>query len=332
MKENKLKLLKILLPIAIAILFVGSVCLAIFSGGELSQVAEPEIVKGLIRMNQSKYATKYFVGDTFSFDKEAAVIQLVAKDPLIDGIVKIDRLPSSEFGFLVNGTGEYFSNPADIHMTMDVESISVVSRVYRNLGIELPVKVVAPVDADKLVSELLFEAEHANIYQDGKLLTYEDLSTKPATDKPFLSNEGTAPQDGSKLSGGVCLRNFQSLNMKVEFEIVCNEEAEVEFEILLCMRNKDVRFPDSFVLTVNGERIPALDAMTIPADPAGGYFAPYVTQKVTIKLNRGFNAITFDSGSAAGTGSPCNLDAIRLKAASAILAAYASNTEQEEVA
>lgn len=329
MKEKQMKILKIVLPIVVATLFIGSVFLAIFVGGEFSQMAEPETVKGLMRMSESKYASKYFVGDSFSFDKESAVIQLVAKDPLIDNIVKIERLPASEFGFLVNGTGEYYSDPADIEMTLDVQSVSVVSRVYRNLGIEIPVKVVAPVSADKLSSELLFEAEDANIYQDGKLLTYEDLTTKPASDKPFFSNAGTAPQDGSLLSGGVCLRNFQSLNMKVEFEIVCNEEAEVEFEILLCMRNKAVNFPDSYILTVNGEGIPAINAMSIPADPAGGYFAPYTTQTVTIKLNRGFNTIVFESGSAAGTGSPCNLDAIHLKATSPILAAYTSNTEQE---
>lgn len=137
------KWLKIVLPSVLALVFIGSILLAVFGGGEFAQSdGGVATVKGLLRIQQAEYTTEYSVGDTFVFDDETCVISLIAKDPAITKTVKIDNLPRSEFAFMVNGTGTVYENPSDIIIGADVEYVSVVSTYYTNLKTDIPITVL----------------------------------------------------------------------------------------------------------------------------------------------------------------------------------------------
>lgn len=128
--DKNIKVIKIITAGVLSLGFIGSVALSIFSGGEFKDEVNVEEAKGILTIAEAKYSTSYIAGDKFSFDKENAKIQLLAKDPLIETMVIIDELPESEYGFKVNGEGEIIVNPADITLSKEVDTIDVVSVVY----------------------------------------------------------------------------------------------------------------------------------------------------------------------------------------------------------
>ena len=315
------KLMKVIVSIVLFVCFAGSIVWAVFSGDEFKTITEEQTVKGLMRINGGSYSTNYLTGDTFSFDKEESEIFLLAKDPAEKELVKIEDLPASEFGFLVNGKGDIIDEPNSIVMNKDVTKITVVSKKYPTLTVDIPVKVVDGIDPSKLVSSLTFEAENAKIYENGKLLTQEELQTRPDTAKPYLSSHGT-PASGGPWSGGVVLRNFQSTNMTVEMEIICTEACQAQLTIMICMRKESKTFGEYFDFKLNGANVSEVDAAVIPKDPANGYFSPYSIPAITVQLERGINRLVFKSGSEVGKVSPVNLDGVKLVANSAVLGVY----------
>ena len=101
-KESKLtsgkkKAVKIAIQASVIALLIGgftaNVVWAVYSGGEFAEQEDDEYkITGLIKLSKEDYQTSYFDGDHFSFDKEKNVVSLVAKDPLIENLVKIDDL------------------------------------------------------------------------------------------------------------------------------------------------------------------------------------------------------------------------------------------------
>lgn len=309
---NNQKLIKIVLTVVLSLAFIGSVIGTVFSGDEFKPEEVDVGVKGLLRVNDAEYSTNYLKGDKFKFDKESAEVLLLAKDPAIEDLIRIDRLPASEYGFKVNGVGKTVFDPSEIIMDKDVKSVDVVSRVYPDLKMEIPVTVLGSIDETKLVNEITLEAEETDLYMDGVLLTEKDKETKPAADKPFRSDKGTDIQ-GAKCSGGACLRNFQTNNMKIEFSFVCLEETEVELELMFCLRKESKKFGDYFLFKLNGKEVPEVSGYTVPK--GNDFYTPHTAPKVTIKLNRGLNVITLESGNKVGKINPVNFDAVRIVAA-----------------
>lgn len=274
--SNKDMIVKYQKPIKITVIcllslgFVGSIIGAIFGGDEFTSNNQQESVTGLLKINEASYNDSYITGDKFVFDKEKTSIRLIAKDPLIERLVNIKNLPASEYGFMVNGKGEYYQDASLITMTTDVKSISVVSRVYRELKCDLPVNVYGLIDESKLSSTILMEAENADLYDaSGKLLTQEDKETKPTAEKPYLSNKGSDIK-GQDCSGGAALRNISS-GMKVEFNFVSSTTTTVDLNLMICQRTQASNFDDGYKMMINGNLV-----LTEHVVPAGtGYFTPY---------------------------------------------------------
>lgn len=299
------KPIKITIICLLSLGFVGSIIGAIFGGDEFKTNNQEEEVKGLLKINEASYNDSYITGDKFIFDKEKTSIRLIAKDPLFEKLVNIKNLPASEYGFMVNGQGEYYQDASSITMTTDVKSISVVSRVYRELRCDLPVNVYGAIDESKLSSTILMEAENADLYDNsGNLLTQEDKETKPTAEKPYLSNKGTDIK-GQDCSGGAALRNISS-GMKVEFNFVSSTTTTVDLNLMICQRNKASNFDDGYKMMINGNLV-----LTNHIVPAGdGYFTPYTINLKDIKLKRGVNKIVLSYN----LSNPHNLDALEIVA------------------
>ena len=315
--ENHKKILLISCSAVLSVLFIVSILIAVFSGGEFAETSKTVEVKGLLQLNETGYSTNYLSGDKFSFDKERADITLIAKDPAIDHVVKIEKLPASEYGFLINGKGDVIDEAEQSTMTKDIKSVSVVSKYYPDLKVNIPVNVVST-DGIEFKQSLLLEAESAKLYKDNKLISEEDKLVLPETDKPYNSSAGTPA--GTECSGGACLRNFQSSNMRVEFEIISTEEVEVSFVIKYCMRRDGKTFGEYYKVKLNGREDKTIAA--IKTEVGEDYFTPADLQTVTLKLVRGVNVITFESGTNVGTQNPANLDAITLTCDKAVLGVF----------
>ncbi len=317
--ENHKKILLISCSALLAVLFIGSILIAVFSGGEFAKTSKTVGVKGLLQLNESQYSTNYLTGDKFSFDKENADITLIAKDPAIDHVVKIDKLPASEYGFLVNGQGDVIDEANEITMTDDITSVSVVSKYYPDLKVNIPVNVIST-EGIEFKQSLLLEAENAKLYKDKELIKEEDKLVLPEADKPYNSSAGVPA--GEECSNGACLRNFQASNMRVEFEIVCSEEVEVSFIIKYCMRPESKAFGEYYKVKLNGRENTTVAGVKTAVGT--GYFTPADLATVTLKLVRGVNVISFESGDSVGTKNPVNLDAISLSCDKAVLGVYSA--------
>ena len=302
MKKYSLPI-KITLCSVLALGFVGSIIGAIFSGGEFFQMEEAEPVKGLFRIDEGFYSDSYIAGDHFSFDKEKSKILLVAKDPAIEKVVKIDDLPASEYGFMVNGEGDYYQDASSIIMSKEVKSVSVVSRVYRDLKYDIPVNVYGGINENQLKPTLLMEAENANLYDDkGKLLTQEEKETLPTKEKPYISNKGS-DIEGTECSGGAALRNFSS-GMKIDFKFVSSKNITTNINLKICQRKTASSFDDGYKMLVN-ENLYLTNAIV----PKGnGYYTPYTIELKDVSLKRGVNCISFSYNKS----NPHNLDALEI--------------------
>ena len=299
------KPLTIVISCALTLGFVGSVVGAIFSGSEFSQIEEVEPIKGIFRLTESCYSDSYIAGDHFNFDKEKSKILLVAKDPAIERVVKIDDLPSSEYGFMINGQGEYYQDASSIIMDKYINTISVVSRVYRELKYDISVKVYTGFNNELLKTSLLLEAENADLYDDqGKLLSQQEKEELPTKEKPYISNKGTDIK-GTECSGGAALRNI-SKGMKVDFRFVSSKDVTTNINLKICQRKTASNFDDGYKMTINGNLF-----LTNAIVPQGdGYFTPYTVELKDISLKKGVNCISFSYNKA----NPHNLDALEILA------------------
>lgn len=297
------KPLTIVISCALTLGFVGSVVGAIFSGGEFSQIEEIEPVKGIVRLNESVYSDSYITGDSFIFDKEKSKVLLIAKDPAIDRLVKIEDLPASEYGFMANGDGEYYQDASSIIMNKDITSVSVVSRVYRELKYDIPVNVYGEIKDELLKPSLLMEAENADLYDaEGKLLTQEEKETLPTAEKPYISNKGSDIK-GTDCSGEAALRNI-SKGMKIDFKFVSSKNITTNINLKVCQRTSASNFDDGYKMTINGNTY-----LTNAIVPKGvGYFTPYTIELKDIPLQRGVNCISFSYNKS----NPHNFDAIEI--------------------
>jgi hypothetical protein len=315
--------MKVIISIVLFICFVGSVAWSVFSGDEFKTIAKEDPTKGLMKINVGLYSQTYLAGDTFVFDKEGSVVSLVAKDPRDPDLVRVDDLPSYEYGFLINGEGTIIVDPSEIVMTPDIEKITVVSIDYPDLQVDIPVNVISELDSSKLVNNLVLEAESAKIYQNGVLLSNKDLETLPNPKQPYSGIAGSDPAkdpvaEGS-WSGGNILRSLEGNNMEIRMEILAAEECDVQLEIVVCMCRDPRVFGEYFAFTVNGERISALDNSAIPKDPAKGYYATYTIPAVTVHLDKGINLLSFKCGEYVNISKTINIDAVRITANAAVL-------------
>ena len=339
-KELK-NILKILLPSMLIIGFVGSIVCVIFSSPELydDNNKDNETTKGLLRINAASYRNQYFEGETFNFDKSSSKITLVAKDPAIEDIVKIDNLPAPEYGFIIEKTvdengdivtsvsndstqeettssyvttySDFILNANEITVSKDMGTIYLVSKRYNDLRYPLDIKVYSALSDDDLTNSLTLEAEKADLYRDNELLNDE---TK--INNSYYSNVGTGIIDeerAANLSGGACCRNFGTSNMLVDFGVISNVESDVSFTTMFCLRPTGGRFGNFYRVKINDEICEDIENQDVPNGQAGNYFTP-TTLQANIHLNKGFNHITFESGSNVSINSPFNLDAIKLEA------------------
>ena len=82
---------------ALAVLFVASVVIAVFCGGEFTKKDEKKKeVKGLLQIVNASYSVSYLDGDSFSFDKQTAEISLIARDRRV-GLPPIPTFPRMPF-------------------------------------------------------------------------------------------------------------------------------------------------------------------------------------------------------------------------------------------
>ena len=196
-------------------------------------------------------------------------------------MVKIDDLPSSEYGFMINGQGEYYQDASSIIMDKYINTISVVSRVYRELKYDIPVKVYTGFNNELLKTSLLLEAENADLYDDqGKLLSQQEKEELPTKEKPYISNKGTDIK-GTECSGGAALRNI-SKGMKVDFSFVSSKDVTTNINLKICQRKTASNFDDGYKMTINGNLF-----LTNAIVPQGdGYFTPYTVELKDISLKK----------------------------------------------
>lgn len=296
--KNK-KVITIAASVALAVLFVGSILLAIFVGGEFNSTDEGVKVSGTIRFNTRAYSTAYLSGDKFAFDTQASSLNCMYIDPESNELVQEDEIAAEDYGFRVNGKGQIYDNPGDIIMNKDVEFISVVLKKYPSLRTDIPVKIYKSYSEEKLTAAFTYEAEDAEVYKNGVLLGEEA--------KMNFSTVGDA--NGANCSGGACLRNFQSNDMKVEFKIVCSEAAYVDLTVIVCRRPDTKTLSQYYNFTINGKEFEPISGTRIPSGT--GYFTPFeITEQVVFQ--KGINVITFESGKSIEKVNPANLDAIKL--------------------
>lgn len=313
-KNGSVKVLPIILKSAVVLLaltaFAANVYYAALSGGEYLELKKKDRLKGSMQLVNVAYENVYFAGDPFSFDEKNTQIRLLVKDPNKEDIVKIDNLPADQYNFQVNGEGRIYTDPVFIQMKKGDTFVDIISVEYPSVKASIPVQVYDQLDPSTLSSTVLYEAEEADVYQNDKLLTQEEMRAAP-----YLSTYRD-PVDGLDCSGGACLYNFQSNDMKVVFGIAASEEVQVDLKVKICQRTTAATFGSYYKFTLNGNTVEDVVNQTVPARPSGAsnYFNPYTLETVTVKLKRGVNFFTFESGSKVGTASPVNLDAIELVA------------------
>ena len=169
----------------------------------------------------------------------------------------------------------------------------------------------------------MLEAESSKIYQNGVLLSKNDIETMPNPKQPYSGIAGSDPAkdpvaEGS-WSGGNILRSLDGNDMEIRMEILCEKECDVQLEIVVCMGRGSKTFGEFFNFTINGERVKTLDNSVIPKDPANGYYATYTIPAVTVHLDKGINVLSFKCGDYVNIASTINLDAVRIIAEEAVL-------------
>lgn len=315
--KNK-KILTIVISALLAVCFIGSVLLAVFIGGEFRHEDAGVKAKGMMQFIKTDYETVYAVGDKFDFKRENTQINLIAKATGKDGIIEIEDMQS--YGFKVNGEGDIIHDASSITMTEDVTAISVVSKEFPTISVDIPVRVVS-LDGIEFKNELTLEEQDAELYKDDTLLNwykdgpeYDAENAQPDDAREYLGSNRPNGARGEECSGGDCFFNFQTSQMEIRYEIFCNETTQVELQVMVCKRPQGGKFGSFYDFTINGKTVEEVADVTVPAGPSGQYFDPYTLETVTITLRRGSNVFSFKNYS-----NPVNFDAIKLTAASSVL-------------
>ena len=315
--KNK-KILTIVISALLAVCFIGSVLLAVFIGGEFSPEDAGVKAKGMMQFIKTDYETVYVVGDKFDFKRENTQINLIAKAAGRDGIIEIENMQS--YGFKVNGEGDIIHDASSITMTENVTAISVVSKEFPTISVDIPVRVVS-LDGIEFKDTLTLEEQDAELYKDDTLLNwYKDGPEYDATDvqpddaRRYLASNRSKGAEGQLCSGENCFFDFQTSKMEIKYEIFCFETTQVELQIMVCKRPTGGKFGGYYDFTINGEAVEEVADITVPAGPSGQYFEPYTLETVTITLRRGSNVFSF-----ANHANPVNFDAIKLTASSNVL-------------
>ena len=311
----------------VSLLFVGSIILSIFSGGELFDQNEADSgIKGILRLEENNYQQSYFAGDTFSFDKDENKVTLVAKDPALEDVVQVDNLPGPEYGFVVRKIYDEDNNlvspeevPADANLVKRTLRKSSVS-TETSEGVSSDSSSEATTSEEEEIPTYTYV--DSEFYEDAEDITMEpDMGTIYLTSKRYQDLKIELPTevingsiDESKLADSLLLEAETALIYKDDTLLTISSVAqEVDLTIKLCLRPNETQFDSNYVFTVNGISYESIDSQVIPAGPAGQYFECYDLQTVKVNINRGINVFSFVSGSSVGTASGiCNLDAIQV--------------------
>lgn len=133
------KVITVVLSAVLAVLFIGSILLAVFIGGEFGAEEEaPVTVKGKMSLNSAEYKTVYEEGEEFYFGQTE--VYVVAKIPNVEEIFK-ETLFSDEYGFTLNDEETIYTDVSEIVMTKEVTSVFVVWLDHPTIKAEIAVTV-----------------------------------------------------------------------------------------------------------------------------------------------------------------------------------------------
>ena len=135
---------------------------------------ETASVKGVLKITEEGFVTNYIENDAFSFDTTDTKIQLLAKDPEKEDVVNIPELPASSYGFKVNGDGEIIDDPSTITVTNEITSVSVVSKEYPTLTVDIPIRVFAP----EVCSMKVVKKDYTTTYFVGEPFNFDKQATQ----------------------------------------------------------------------------------------------------------------------------------------------------------
>ena len=211
----------------VSLLFVGSIILSIFSGGELFDQNEADTgIKGILKLEENNYQQSYFAGDTFSFDKDENKVTLVAKDPAIEDVVQVDNLPGPEYGFVVRKIYDEDNNlvspeevPADANLVKRTLRKSSVS-TETSEGVSSDSSSEATTSEEEEISTYTYV--DSEFYEDAEDITMEpDMGTIYLTSKRYQDLKIELPTevingsiDESKLADSLLLEAETALIYK----------------------------------------------------------------------------------------------------------------------
>ena len=142
--DNHKKTVIIVASSVFAVLFIGSILLAVFIGGEFKkeEVITYDVRGAMTIVKPGDYKTEYVDGDFFVFDKTKNQINLIVKYADQEDFEKIDNLDAAEYGFRVNGEGDIYEKADEIVITSDVKYVSVVWVSHPHIKVNIGVKIV----------------------------------------------------------------------------------------------------------------------------------------------------------------------------------------------
>lgn len=147
------KTMIIVIAFVLSALFIGSLLLAIFIGGEFKKdEVITYTVKGAMGIEKpGVYKTEYKVGDSFEFDKSKNTVTLIYQyndeadhsDEYDEGktYATVAGLDGGDYGFLINGKGDLYDEADEIIITTDVKYISVAWALYPHIKVNIAIKV-----------------------------------------------------------------------------------------------------------------------------------------------------------------------------------------------
>ncbi len=156
--ENNRKTVIIIASSVLAVLFIGSILLAVFVGGEFKkeEVITYDVKGAISIVKPGVYETEYEVGDAFVFDKTKNKINLIYQytddadhsdeygqdeDGNENSYAVINDLDGGEYGFCVNGAGQVYDEADEIQIDGDVKYISVVWVRYPHIKVNIDIKI-----------------------------------------------------------------------------------------------------------------------------------------------------------------------------------------------
>lgn len=156
--ENNRKTVIIAVSSVLAALFIGSILLAIFVGGEFKkeEVITYDVRGSINIVKPGVYKTDYELGDAFEFDKSKNTVTLIYQyndeedhsGEYGEGnkYASVDNLDGDDYGFLINGKGDLYNDADAIRITEDVKYISVAWVKYPHIKVDIAIKIATDAD------------------------------------------------------------------------------------------------------------------------------------------------------------------------------------------